>query len=69
MLKESLLGQSMVLNQLLELLDPLSILLFKRSSDLAANLSNVNWIATLAYLADVFKHLNVLNVSMQGPPD
>ena len=66
MLTECLLRQRKVLNRLLELRDPLSILLSERKSDLAAHLADVNWIAALAYLA-AFEHLNTPNASMQGP--
>ena len=46
------LSRGKVLNRLLELRDPLSILLSERNSDLAAHLADVglNWIATLTYL-------------------
>ena len=67
MIAECLLRQRKVLNRLLELRDLLSILLSKKNRDLAAHLADVNWIATLAYFADVFEHLNTLNASMQGP--
>src|SRR6185437_10992180 len=32
----------------------------------ADNIGNVEWLAKLAYLADIFEKLNVLNLSLQG---
>lgn len=61
------LSRGKVLNRLFELRDPLCIFLSSKNSDLTAHLEDVNWVATLAYLADIFEHLNSLNASMQGP--
>jgi zinc finger BED domain-containing protein 5/7/8/9 len=61
------LSRGKVLNRLFELRDPLRIFLSSKNSDLTAHLEDVNWVATLAYLADIFEHLNTLNTSMQGP--
>ncbi len=36
----------------------------KKYADLFAD---IDWRAKLAYLADIFGHLNVINVSLQGP--
>ncbi|KAK4311012.1 hypothetical protein Pmani_017467 [Petrolisthes manimaculis] len=37
-----------------------------RDSDIADHFENREFILSLAYLADVFKHLNELNISIQG---
>ena len=52
---------------MLELREPVNIFLLEKKSELAAHLQDVKWVATLAYLADIFEHLNALNASMQGP--
>jgi hypothetical protein len=61
------LSRGKVLNRLLELREPLRIFLASKNCDLTAHLEDVNWVATMAYLADIFEHLNSLNASMQGP--
>ena len=52
------LSRGKVLNQLFELRDPLCIFLSSKNSDLTVHLEDVNWVATLAYLADIIEHLN-----------
>jgi len=35
----------------------------------ATHFSNVKWVCTVAYLADIFNSLNSLNMSLQGKED
>ena len=55
-----------MVNRLHELRDPLQLFLESKNSQLTSHLQDVNWLATLAYLADIFEHLNTLNSSIQG---
>ena len=36
-------------------------------SPLASCFSNARWLVILAYMADIFEKLNILNTSLQGP--
>ena len=60
------LSRGKVLNRLYELRDALREFLGEKSPQLAAYFNDNEWIATLAYLADIFEQLNKLNSSMQG---
>lgn len=61
------LSRGKVLNRLLELREEVCRFLSEANSPLAAHLSDRAWCAKLAYLSDIFTHLNVLNEGMQGP--
>jgi len=55
-----------VLTRLFELHDPLHLFLDNKNSPLAIHLQDVEWLAKLAFLADIFQHLNRLNASLHG---
>ena len=56
-----------MLARLFELRHEISqFLLSQNSHDLYSLFENDRWIAKLAYLADIFEHLNELNIKMQG---
>ena len=64
------LSRGKVLARLFELRHEISqFLLSQNSHDLYALFENDRWIAKLAYLADIFEHLNELNIKMQGKND
>lgn len=56
-----------VLTRLFELREEVHIFLSDYGSPLADNLTDLKWVASLAYLASIFDKLNSLNVSLQGP--
>ena len=61
------LSRGKVLARLFELRHGISqFLLSQNSHDLYALFENDRWIAKFAYLADIFEHLNELNIKMQG---
>ena len=60
------LSRGRVLTRLFELREEVEIFLRERKSSLENLLTDVMWIAKLAYLADIFSHLNDLNISLQG---
>ena len=49
-----------------ELREELQVFLTNEGSDYAKLLASDEWCARLAYLADIFHHLNELNIRMQG---
>ncbi len=59
------LSRGKVLNRLLELRNKVSLFV-RHASILATLFEDNNWIAKLAYLADIFTKLNELNLSLQG---
>jgi hypothetical protein len=59
------LSRGNVLRRLFELREELKAFLLADSPH-ADNIGNVEWLAKLAYLADIFEKLNVLNLSLQG---
>ncbi|XP_028660398.1 zinc finger BED domain-containing protein 5-like [Erpetoichthys calabaricus] len=59
------LSRRKVLMRIFELRDEVYLFL-KDSSSLAEKFEDVSWVCRLGYLADVFKKLNELNVSLQG---
>lgn len=60
------LSRGNVLTRLLELREEVSQFLSNVDSPLAVHLSDDEWCAKLAYLSDIFTHINELNKSMQG---
>uniref|UniRef100_A0A671LBP3 DUF4371 domain-containing protein n=1 Tax=Sinocyclocheilus anshuiensis TaxID=1608454 RepID=A0A671LBP3_9TELE len=58
--------RSKVLNRLFELRNEVCCFLSDNVSPLATLFKDNNWIAKLAYLADIFTKLNELNLSLQG---
>ncbi|XP_077175804.1 SCAN domain-containing protein 3-like isoform X2 [Paroedura picta] len=54
------------LARVFELREPLQRFLSEKKSLLAANFSDEEWVAKLAYLCDIFNLLNELNLSLQG---
>ncbi|XP_068212623.1 protein FAM200C-like [Palaemon carinicauda] len=55
-----------MLARIAELADEIAIFLREYQSDFAENFEDEILILSLSYLADIFGHLNVLNLSMQG---
>ncbi|KAK3862332.1 hypothetical protein Pcinc_031801 [Petrolisthes cinctipes] len=55
-----------VLTRVFELHEEIKQFLRNQDSDIADHFENREFILSLAYLADVFKHLNELNISIQG---
>lgn len=60
------LSRGKVLDRLYELREELKVFLSEENSAHAALVADEQWWAKLAYLADIFKHLNELNTKMQG---
>ncbi|XP_063786022.1 zinc finger BED domain-containing protein 5-like [Pseudophryne corroboree] len=60
------LSRGKVVNRLFELRDEVHFFLSDRDSMLAEKFLDAKWLALLAYLADIFDRLNVLNTSLQG---
>ena len=61
------LSRGNVLQRLFELKDELRLFLLDAKSPLASCFSNARWLVILAYMADIFEKLNILNTSLQGP--
>jgi hypothetical protein len=57
-----------VLSRLFELRDEVRVFFIDLESPftLTERLNDYSWLAVLAYMADIFTHLNTLNLSMQG---
>lgn len=60
------LSRGAVLNRVYELRREVAEFLLSEKHQLADRFTNEAWILKLAYMADIFCHLNVLNQSMQG---
>nr|XP_034997000.1 zinc finger BED domain-containing protein 5-like [Zootoca vivipara] len=58
------LSRGRILSRFFELRD--EVRLFLLDTKYADFLTNFSWLCSVAYLADVFEHLNVLNLSLQG---
>ena len=61
------LSRGKVLLRLFELRDEVKCFLVQKQSHLADLFTNPDWIAKLAYMADMFGILNELNLQLQGP--
>ncbi|XP_058534641.1 zinc finger MYM-type protein 6 [Ochotona princeps] len=55
-----------ILTRLFELRHEVEIFLNQKHSDLARHFRDEEWVAKLAYLADIFSLINELNLSLQG---
>ena len=64
-----MLSRGKVLDPVYELREELKVFLTNEGSDFAKLLATDEWCARLAYLADIFHHLNELNTRMQGRND
>lgn len=60
------LSKGRILTRLFELRHEIEILLHQRHSDLARYFQDKEWVAKLAYLADMFSLINKLNSALQG---
>lgn len=60
------LSRGAVLNRVYELRREVSEFLSSEKHQLADRFTDATWICKLAYMSDIFQHLNVLNQSMQG---
>ncbi|XP_035228567.1 protein FAM200A-like [Stegodyphus dumicola] len=60
------LSRGKVLVRVYELREELKMFLTNEGADYATQLASDEWCARLAYLADIFHHLNELNTRMQG---
>lgn len=60
------LSRGKVLARLYELRDEVSLFLLDTKFDLSGRFNDADWLAKLAYLSDIFEHLNGLNRSLQG---
>ncbi|CAO2589069.1 Zinc finger MYM-type protein 6 [Lemmus lemmus] len=60
------LSKGRILTRLFELRHEIEILLNQRHSDLARYFQDKEWVAKLAYLADMFSLINKLNSALQG---
>ena len=55
-----------VLNRVLQLRQEIKIFLREKGKDLADYFGDPIFVAKLAYISDIFGHLNALNISLQG---
>ena len=60
------LSRGKVLTRLCELREEAFLFLTEINSPLAKHLEDMNWLALLAYLSDIFERINTLNTSLQG---
>ena len=64
--KVRLLSRGKGLSQLYELKDEVKIFLRENKNNIHVQFHNEEFVVMLAYLADVFGHLNDMNLSLQG---
>ena len=61
------LSKGNVLNHVLEMKDEIKLFLeFKNKEEFLSYFNDNNWITSLAYLADIFEKLNIINLKLQG---
>lgn len=60
------LSRGKVLTRLCDLREEVLLFLAKINSPLVKHMEDMNWVAMLAYLSDIFDRINVLNTSLQG---
>jgi len=60
------LSRGQILNRVLQLRHEIEAFLRKKGNDLADHFRDPVFIARLAYISDIFGHLNTLNMSLQG---
>jgi zinc finger BED domain-containing protein 5/7/8/9 len=60
------LSRGRVLKRVFELRDEIQLFLLEQKHAAAKQFENNTWLANLAYLTDIFDHLNTLNCSLQG---
>ena len=60
------LSRGRVLTRVFELRKKIEMFLRKRGSSLVVHFESEDFILSLAYLSDIFTHLNNLNISIQG---
>ncbi|XP_062294532.1 zinc finger BED domain-containing protein 5-like [Scomber scombrus] len=60
------LSRGKVLTRLFELRDEVRLFFLNSKFELAHCFNNFEWLAKLAYLADIFSHLNSLSLALQG---
>ena len=61
------LSRGRVLARFYELREEVCMFLDEKKPDLAKTLRDREFVAQLAFLADIFEHLNILNLGLQGP--
>uniref|UniRef100_A0A1B6HGM3 Zinc finger BED domain-containing protein 5 n=1 Tax=Homalodisca liturata TaxID=320908 RepID=A0A1B6HGM3_9HEMI len=61
------LSRGNVLSRLFSLRSEMLLFLMDSKHELSHFFSDEKWLIKLAYLADIFSHLNILNSSLQGP--
>lgn len=60
------LSRGTVLQRVASLRDELRVYFTKLGDEKATRFADLNWVVRLSYMADVFAHLNQLNLSLQG---
>ncbi|XP_071053656.1 zinc finger MYM-type protein 6-like [Onthophagus taurus] len=60
------LSRGRILTRLFELRTEVEIFLIDKKNPLKVHLSDIEWVAKLAYLSDIFSYINELNLSLQG---
>lgn len=60
------LSRGQVMKRLYELREEISYFLIERQNSLSKNFDSIEFVHRLAYLTDIFSHLNEVNISIQG---